>query len=103
MNAGSPSSPLNTRNFTEFSRDDYTVRLQWDAPLSDGGAPVSSYTITRTDISSTSEHTSDLSYTLDIPVEYNTLVTVSIAANNCAGEGPSASVEIYAGVYDKTA
>lgn len=46
--AGKPSAPLNLR-VVEVSRD-FAV-LSWDVPETDGGAPITSYTIEKRDMS----------------------------------------------------
>ena len=82
---GLPSPVLfQTPSYTvqEHDRDSVTIRVLWQAPQDDGGAPVVNYTITVSPgfIPLTTTATSAM-----VTIPYNVEHTVSIVATNCNG------------------
>ena len=94
-----PSYPQNvTYNITSYSVDEYSVRVQWEAPIDDGGVGVSSYTITMTTegiVNASVEMTNATSQVASL--QYNKSYMFEIAATNCNGAGQYASFNISAG------
>ena len=85
-----PSPPQTpSSNVQQYSQDSVTLRVQWQPPQYDGGAPVN-YTITVSPGVGTFT-TSETSITV-AAVPYNVNHSVSIVASNCNGNS-SASME----------
>jgi len=66
----------------EYDRDNVTIRVLWQSPQDDGGAPVVNYTITVSPglIPLTTTATSAM-----VTLPYNVMHTVSIVVTNCNG------------------
>lgn len=90
--ASPPSSPtqLNVRG------SDGSVALSWSPPASDGGSPIESYNVYRSDVGSSPLATLSASTTTytDATVSNGDSYTYTVTATNAAGEGPPASGSI---------
>jgi len=67
-----------------------SVRLRWNAPVHDGGAPVEGYRLYRGAGNSTAEFlaATNLTEYLDVNLTQGTMYYYSVSARNIAGEGP---------------
>ena len=95
----SPSYPQNvTYNITSYSVDEYSVRVQWEAPSDDGGVGVSNYTITMTTEGKVDTSDEIMTGTSQVvSLQYNKQYLFEVAASNCNGKGQHASLHISAG------
>ena len=86
------SSPPQTPSSTvqQYGRDSVTLRVQWQPPQYDGGAPVN-YTIT---VSPGLSPVTTSGTSVPVTVPYNVIHTVSIVATNCNGTSSAAIVII---------
>ena len=93
MHPGSPSSPTNfTFLILNESDNSMSVRLQWDPPLDNGGAPITGYQI----FINSSEDVLDVSTDTEATIVLNSTgkYFIQIRAINCIGVSPNLSVSI---------
>ena len=86
-----PSPPQTpSSNVQQYSQDSVTLRVQWQPPQYDGGAPVN-YTIT---VSPGLSPVTTSGTSVPVTVPYNVMHTVSIVATNCNGTSSATMVTI---------
>ena len=79
---GLPSSPQNPGYHVQhYGPHNVTVTVQWGYPEFDGGVPVNNYTISGTNIMTTTSQINETTLTLP----YNARRTIEVAATNCIG------------------
>ena len=79
---GLPSSPQNPGYHVQhYGPHNVTVTVQWGYPEFDGGVPVNNYTISGTNIMTTTSQINETTLTLP----YNARQTLGVAATNCNG------------------
>ena len=89
-----PSAPQNPGyRVQHYGPHNVTVTVQWGYPEFDGGVPVNNYTISGTNIMTT---TSQINETLTLP--YNARQTIKVAASNCIGTSEPAVFRYFEGV-----
>ena len=77
-----PSSPQNPGYHVQhYGPHNVTVTVQWGYPEFDGGVPVDNYTISGTNIMTTTSQINETTLTLP----YNARQTLGVAATNCNG------------------
>ena len=94
-----PSSPRNiTHAIPRHGMSVYLVSVWWEAPVDDGGAEVSSYTISvRTDGMADSTIGTTNSTSQVVSLQYNKKYVLRITATNCNWIGLPASLDICEG------
>ena len=89
-----PSSPQNPGYHVQhYGPHNVTVTVQWGYPEFDGGVPVDNYTISRTNIMTTSSQINETTLTLP----YNARQTIEVAATNCIGTSGPATLTYFEG------
>ena len=77
-----PSPPQNPGYHVQhYGPHNVTVTVQWGYPEFDGGVPVDNYTISGTNIMTTTSQINETTLTLP----YNARQTIGVAAANCIG------------------
>ena len=90
---GLPSSPQNLGYHVQhYGPHNVTVTVQWEYPEFDGGVPLDNYTISGTNIMTT---TSQINATLTLP--YNARQTIEVTAANCIGTSRMAMLIYFEG------
>jgi len=85
--ANVPSAP---QSFTATATSSSAITLSWSAPSSNGGASISSYTVRRNGSIIYTTYPPNTSFS-DSGLAGSTTYSYTVAANNSAGEGPTAS------------
>ena len=85
--ANVPSAP---QSFTATATSSSAITLSWSAPSSNGGASISSYTVRRNGSIIYTTYPPNTSFS-DSGLAGSTNYSYTVAANNSAGEGPTAS------------
>ena len=89
-----PSPPQNTGYHVQhYGPHNVTVTVQWGYPEFDGGVPVDNYTISGTNIITTTSQINETTLTLP----YNARQTIEVAATNCNGTSRSAMFVYFEG------
>ena len=89
-----PSSPQNPGyRVQHYGPHNVTVTVQWRYPEFDGGDPVNNYTISGTNIMTTTSQINETTLTLP----YNTRQTIEVAATNCIGTSGMAMLTYFEG------
>ena len=86
--SGQPPSPPQNPGYhvQHYGPHNVTVTVQWGYPEFDGGVPVDNYTISGTNIMTTTSQINETTLTLP----YNARQTIEVAATNCIGtRGPA--------------
>ena len=84
------SIPVASYQITVNLSEDILVRLQWDPPLDNGGAPITGYQIFVDSEDVLASNDTDATIILNSTGEY----FIQIRAVNCIGVGPNLSVSI---------
>ena len=93
--AGQPSPPQNpSYRVQHYGPHNVTVTVQWGYPEFDGGVPVDNYTISGTNIMTTTN--SQINETT-LTLQYNARQTIEVAATNCIGTSGSAMFTYFEG------
>ena len=81
---------------TNYSINDYSIKLLWEAPDIDGGVGISNYTITVITLDTTHTITTD-NMTANFELLYNVTYCFEVVAANCLGRSLPDSVTIFHG------
>ena len=89
-----PSAPQNPGYHVQhYGPHNVTVTVQWGYPEFDGGVPVNNYTISGTNIMTTTSQINETTLTLP----YNARQTIEVAATNCIGTSGMALLTYFEG------
>ena len=89
-----PSPPQNpSYHVQHYGPHNVTVTVQWGYPEFDGGVPVDNYTISGTNIMTTTSQINETTLTLP----YNVRQTIEVAATNCNGTSGTAMLTYFEG------
>jgi len=90
-----PSPPQNPiYHVQHYGPHNVTVTVQWGYPEFDGGVPVDNYTISWTNIMTTTSLVNETTLTLP----YNARRTIGVAAINCIGTSEPAMLAYFEGM-----
>ena len=98
---GSPSPPVNLSYVeTSSAADNFTVRLEWEAPLDDGGAAIASYQVS-VDMSLAAVVSTDTTtiLTLNSTGEYDVEIRAANTCNNISEAAVTRIVVIGGCIY----
>ena len=91
---GQPPSPQNPGYHVQhYGPHNVTVTVQWEYPEFGGGVPVDNYTISGTNIMTTTSQINETTLTLP----YNARKTIEVAATNCIGTSGTATFTYFEG------
>ena len=95
LDPGLPPSPLQNPVYhvQHYGPHNVTVTVQWGYPEFDGGVPVDNYTISGTNIMTTTSQINETTLTLP----YNARQTIEVAATNCIGTSGTATFTYFEG------
>ena len=92
--SGLPSPPQSPGYHLQYyGPHNVTVTVQWGYPEFDGGVPVDNYTISGTNIMTTTSQINETTLTLP----YNARQTIQVAATNCNGTSRTATFTYFEG------
>ena len=95
--SGLPSPPQNPGYHVQhYGPHNVTVTVQWGYPEFDGGVPVDNYTISGTNIMTTTSQINETTLTLP----YNARQTIEVAATNCIGTSGTATFTYFESEYN---
>ena len=91
---GRPSPPRSpSYSVLHYGPHNVTVTVQWGYPESDGGAPVDNYTISGTNLMTTTSQVNQTVLTLPYSISEN----IAVAATNCNGTSETTTFTYFEG------
>ncbi|CAI8025872.1 hypothetical protein GBAR_LOCUS14918, partial [Geodia barretti] len=83
--AGFPSPPWNLTSSVVYGISRYSLVVGWESPRDDGGVEIDNYTLSLHQEDQTVVQTTTESLELRLSLDYSTVYSIIITANNCAG------------------
>ncbi|CAI8047560.1 hypothetical protein GBAR_LOCUS26290, partial [Geodia barretti] len=90
--AESPSPPWNTTSSVVYGISQYSLVVGWESPRDDGGVEIDNYTLSLYQEDQTVVQTTTESLELPLSLDYSTVYSIIITANNCAGSSSPVSL-----------